>query len=240
MRHYDLVEKDLIGPKTPSADEIAKKHGVSKKVIDDQIKKGTKVEKEHTWSQALANEIARDHEAEVFDYYDKLKKVEEDEDTLTLPELEIGDELKTGRWKNKKSEITGFKKDKNNHPIAKTTKGDQQIFKPRITKLMPENINEPMNYKQIIHDIIWTLGDDFFNDNWGFSNGPQYISYDDFLKFIMSVNLQTNWLVKLYPSFAEINTMEEALNLLELKPHKLKNFLRNIWSNLVSTYEQGR
>ena len=66
---------------------------------------------------------------------------EEEDDTLTLPKLNVGDELKTGRWKNKKSEITGFKKDKNNHPVAKTTKGDVQVLKPRVTKLMPEGLD---------------------------------------------------------------------------------------------------
>ena len=61
-----------------------------------------------------------------------------EEETLELPDLETGDEIKVGKFKNRKAEIKGFKKDKNNHPVAKTDKGDQQILKPRITKLMPE------------------------------------------------------------------------------------------------------
>lgn len=56
---------------------------------------------------------------------------------LELPSLEIGDTLLVGKFKNRKAEIKGFDTDDNGQPIAKTTKGDQKIFKPRIAKLMP-------------------------------------------------------------------------------------------------------
>lgn len=64
-------------------------------------------------------------------------ELEEDKDTLDLPDINVGDEIKVGRFKNRKATIKGFKKDKHNHPILKTTKGDQQLFKPRISKLLP-------------------------------------------------------------------------------------------------------
>ena len=64
------------------------------------------------------------------------------DDTLDLPDLEVGDTLMVGKFKNRKAEIKGFKKDKHNQPIAKTNKGDQQIFKGRVKKLMPDEINE--------------------------------------------------------------------------------------------------
>lgn len=54
------------------------------------------------------------------------------------PELNVGDEVKVGKWKNRKTEITGFKKDENNQPVLKTTKGDQKLFKPRISKLQEQ------------------------------------------------------------------------------------------------------
>lgn len=57
-------------------------------------------------------------------------------ETYQAPELEVGDEVRVGKFKNRKAEITGFKTDKNNHPVLKTNKGDQQLFKPRLTKLM--------------------------------------------------------------------------------------------------------
>ncbi len=59
-------------------------------------------------------------------------------DTLKLPDLDVGDELMVGKFKNRLATIKGFKKDKNNQPVAKTNKGDQQIFKGRVKKLMDE------------------------------------------------------------------------------------------------------
>ena len=60
------------------------------------------------------------------------------EDTLKLPNLEIGDELMVGKFKNRKATIKGFTTDKHNQPVAKTDKGDQTIFKGRIKKLMSD------------------------------------------------------------------------------------------------------
>ena len=63
---------------------------------------------------------------------------------LKLPELKVDDEMMVGKFKNRKAKITGFTTDKHNQPIAKTDKGEQQIFKGRIKKLMdePETTNE--------------------------------------------------------------------------------------------------
>ncbi len=55
---------------------------------------------------------------------------------LKLPTLKVGDEMMVGKFKNRKATITGFDTDKHGQPIAKTDKGDQQIFKGRIKKLM--------------------------------------------------------------------------------------------------------
>ena len=55
---------------------------------------------------------------------------------LKLPTLKVGDEMMVGKFKNRKATITGFKTDKHGQPIAKTDKGDQQIFKGRLKKLM--------------------------------------------------------------------------------------------------------
>jgi len=64
---------------------------------------------------------------------------EKEVDALELPNIKVGDEIRTGRFKNRKAEVKGFKTDdKTNHPILKTSKGDVQLFKPRISKLLPE------------------------------------------------------------------------------------------------------
>lgn len=70
----------------------------------------------------------------------KIRDILEGKDTLKLPNLEVGDEVKVGKFKNRKAEITGFTKDEHNQPVMKTTKGDQKVFKSRISKL--EQVNE--------------------------------------------------------------------------------------------------
>lgn len=55
---------------------------------------------------------------------------------LTIP-LEVGDEVRLGKFKNKKAIVKGFGTDPNNQPTVKTTKGETPLFKFRISKLMP-------------------------------------------------------------------------------------------------------
>lgn len=100
---------------------------VSHIIVDDSI---WMQEKEELESLAQMNHIK-------IEYVDRSIREDKD-DTLELPDLKVGDEIKIGRWKNRKAIIKGFKKDKNNHPIMKTNKGDHQVFKARISKLMPE------------------------------------------------------------------------------------------------------
>jgi hypothetical protein len=69
------------------------------------------------WSKRAANESA-------------------EQEQLDLPAIEVGDSILTGKFKNRKATVTGFGKDKHGQPILHTTKGDQQLFKPRIAKLM--------------------------------------------------------------------------------------------------------
>lgn len=58
------------------------------------------------------------------------------EEQYQPPSIETGDEIKTGKFKNRVAVVKGFTTDKNNQPILKTDRGDQQLFKPRISKLM--------------------------------------------------------------------------------------------------------
>ena len=60
-------------------------------------------------------------------------------DTLKLPNIDVGDEVMVGKFKNRKATVKGFDKDDHNQPVLKTNKGDQKLFKPRISKLMKEN-----------------------------------------------------------------------------------------------------
>lgn len=68
--------KEILNKKTLTVDELAKKHKVDVKDIEDQLKMGIAVEKEHTSHEGVAKEIALDHIGEKPDYYTQLKKVE--------------------------------------------------------------------------------------------------------------------------------------------------------------------
>ena len=56
---------------------------------------------------------------------------------IKLPELNKGDTILGGKFKNVKMELKGTKTDDNNQPVLETSKGDIKAFKFRIEKLMP-------------------------------------------------------------------------------------------------------
>jgi len=67
-------------------------------------------------------------------------KLEELKDVKSYqpPKIEVGDEVKVGKFKNRKAIVKSITKDKNNQPVLKTNKGEHKLFKPRITKLEDE------------------------------------------------------------------------------------------------------
>ena len=84
-----LFVEQLKSHKTP--EQLAKKHKVPVSQIKSQLKKGTKVEKEHTKNIELATTIASQHIDELPDYYDRLSKVEKKpikEGLLNIPPQE--------------------------------------------------------------------------------------------------------------------------------------------------------
>jgi hypothetical protein len=64
-----------------------------------------------------------------------LKRVKAAEADVYKTNIKVGDQIKVGRFKNRKAEIKDITKDDNGQPVLKTTKGDQKLFKPRIVKL---------------------------------------------------------------------------------------------------------
>lgn len=134
--------------KTLTVGAIAHKHNVTVKSIRQQLTKGIKVEKEHTTDHTVAKEIALDHLAEYPDYYDRLETVEEDKETLNPPSIDVGDEVKVGKFKNSKATVKGFKKDDHNQPVLKTNKGDKKLFNLRLSKLQTEEA-PPGREKQV-------------------------------------------------------------------------------------------
>ena len=92
------------------------------------------------------------------------------------PSLSVGDKILKGKFKNSPAEIKGFKKDKHNQPVLKTNKGEVQLFKPRISKLMPEGVAEARrNPEQNMrsgsgkYDLINYAEDINDKDNWAVS-----------------------------------------------------------------------
>lgn len=80
---YDRIMKELkesLDKRTPTVDQIAAKHSVEPSEVEKQLKRGIKVEREHTTSSKTAREIALDHLGEEPDYYERLLKAHLEED----------------------------------------------------------------------------------------------------------------------------------------------------------------
>lgn len=65
--------KESLKPAVPK-EKIAKKYKITIKEVEDLLKVGAKVEKEHTRDRMTAETIASHHIYEVKDYYKKLKQ----------------------------------------------------------------------------------------------------------------------------------------------------------------------
>lgn len=71
MKIYEVTAAQLDKPTSTPA-QLAKKYKVSIDEVMRQLKKGMKVEREHTSDPAVAKEIALDHLGEKLDYYETL------------------------------------------------------------------------------------------------------------------------------------------------------------------------
>lgn len=76
--------------------------------------------------------------------------IESEAESLQVPSITVGDSIFVGKFKNRKATVTGFGKDKHGQPILHTTKGDQQLFKPRLAKLMKDEVDEDAAPRVII------------------------------------------------------------------------------------------
>jgi hypothetical protein len=71
-----IKEATLLDKPTLTVDELATKHNVTAHDVLRELKKGVKIEQEHTSKLNVAREIALDHLAEDLYYYVKLAKLE--------------------------------------------------------------------------------------------------------------------------------------------------------------------
>jgi hypothetical protein len=74
LKEGEVLKGGLADGKSP--EDLAKRHNVSVEFIEDQLKKGIKVEMEHTKNKKAALEVASDHIFEDEKYYIKLEKIE--------------------------------------------------------------------------------------------------------------------------------------------------------------------
>ena len=120
--YVEAVFEGLAKGKT--IEDLAKKHDVSVIHINSQLKKGIKIEHEHTKDPTTAKKIAMDHLFEDPDYYTKLAKV---------VEKNIHDPVRSGILKRQiKGKVTCAKaralKSKQKNKASATAKGAQRFI----------------------------------------------------------------------------------------------------------------
>jgi hypothetical protein len=118
----------LLDKKTPTVADLAEKYKTSLGVVEQQLKKGIKVEMEHTSKYRVAKEIALDHLNEDLHYYTKLAKVEKDiDECVDDPDCDCDDNLdeaaawqkKSGKNKNGGLNKKGVASYRREHPGSK-------------------------------------------------------------------------------------------------------------------------
>ena len=80
IRYVEGGGINILKPRV-SNEEISKKHGISIAEVEKQIQAGIKVEREHTKDDKVAETIASHHLEELPDYYDRLEKMEHEEES---------------------------------------------------------------------------------------------------------------------------------------------------------------
>jgi hypothetical protein len=87
--------------KNKTLEDIAKKHNACTKDLENQLLKGIEIEFEHTKDEETAKTIAMDHIFEDPKYYDKLKKIEgENQEIRAYAPSESNEELDVSKYKN--------------------------------------------------------------------------------------------------------------------------------------------
>ena len=174
LKPQELTEmKDKIPgglAKGKSLKDLAEKHKTSVDNIKHQLKKGLKVEMEHTTDKRIALEIAMDHVWESANYYDKLGIIEESEDDIISMANDVISYIKES-WENYQHLIKAIDalEDRYNIPVQQTAEKSVRLFanqigapaiEPlyRLTKqagLLKENqINgREINYNSIVNEL---------------------------------------------------------------------------------------
>jgi hypothetical protein len=125
--YYEKIEEDKIPgglAKGKTLIDLAKKWDskgyydpkqYAQEYIKPKLMKGIKVEMEHTTDVRIATEIAMDHLWEDLDYYEKLASIEKVNEEIKL-DVEVGDTILMGKFKNKKVVVKSIGKDEHGMP----------------------------------------------------------------------------------------------------------------------------
>jgi|TARA_B110000858_G_scaffold67913_1_gene78928 hypothetical protein len=161
---------DLVGFLTNSGNTSAMKDAVLQAIQFN--KEGGGVPLDYDSALTLgSNRIAVANES-VFNKFDALplqeqldilnkSKILEGKTTLNPPSIDVGDEVKVGKFKNSKATVKGFTTDKNGQPVLKTNKGDKPLYKPRVSKLEPKTVKESVPVIKTIKILNDLLADHF-------------------------------------------------------------------------------
>ena len=103
----------LLDKETPTVADLAEKYKTSILAVEMELKKGVKVEMEHTSKHSVAKEIALDHLGEDLHYYAKLAKVEKEVDESAAWQRKAGKNPEGGL--NKKG-VASYRRE---HPGSK-------------------------------------------------------------------------------------------------------------------------
>lgn len=149
-----------------SLEDLAKKHNVNVDDLFEQLRKGIKVEMEHTNEMIVALEIAMDHLAEDPTYYDKLKKVEAKEATTSASvgsyETPAFLAKNSKNWRGGKKPLykggkfVEVKKKCLTFPYCNQGAGAIKIFENETLKSVISNVSKKMGVdEQIIKRILY-------------------------------------------------------------------------------------
>lgn len=193
-----------------SQEDIAKKFKVSLSKIQAQIRKGIKVEMEHTNDREKAREIATDHVSEFADYYDRLEKMEDkaskfwkakgiSEDSKSLIKRLLNENLNKRDSLNNLLLNFGFLTTLGFSQITKMGKDEEATNE---LTLMMQNIRKPiingMTYVELVNDINVLVKNPKLLSAV-VNKVREFLMYikPRVIKYVQDGDVKTNWLEKI-------------------------------------------
>ena len=222
--YYEKIDEKIEGGLADnlSLSDIAKKHNVSIGELTDEFKKGYKVEREHTSDTTVAKEIALDHLFEDPKYYTKLASIEKVNEEIKL-DVEIGDTILMGKFKNKKTVVKSIGKDEHGMPTINGKKVATFRIIKRVNIFNNESvINEiPMDDLQQIDkyadkqlnpmDVVIT--DKHFFDRLTDPRNGKEISAAELTGFFKRLGKHKNKFVEFLKQYGELVAKDKRTNI---------------------------